>query len=176
VRERAALALVALLLAAVASTAAAADGGRATCEHQSTAGFPNAFGDAHNLVVGPLVLVGGRTYTPPDAARRFGGQKFAALVAAGHRVRIAISRRARANVALTYADSVHGSRSLSDGVRVVRFERCSRDEAGSTAGRRPVTFWSGFILTNGPRCVHLKVWIDGASKARRASIPIGRRC
>jgi hypothetical protein len=44
------------------------------------------------------------------------------------------------------------------------------------AGGRAVTFWSGFVLATAPRCLHLKIWIDGARTPRRASMPIGRRC
>ena len=70
------------------------------------------------------MLVGGRTYSPPETVREFGGQKYAALVAAGHTVRLAISPRARRTHALTYADGVNRTRSLEDGVRVVTFEAC----------------------------------------------------
>ena len=61
-------------------------------------------------------------------------------------------------------------------LRVVTFHACARRSAGSDADGRPVTFWSGFILASAPRCLHLKIWVDGASRPRRAGIPIGRRC
>jgi hypothetical protein len=91
-------------------------------------------------------------------------------------VKIAISRRARRTNALTYADAVHGARELDDGVRVVTFQSCSRRAAESDADGRRVTFWSGFILACTPRCLSLKVWVDGARTPRRARIPLGRRC
>ena len=139
----------------------------------------SGWGTMHRMRKGrpvPLVLVGGRSFTPAAAVERTGGAKYAALVAAGHSARIALSRRARAGAALTYADSAHGARAVADVVRVVRFERCSSAGAKSRSGGRRVSLWSGFILTSGPRCVRLKVWIDGSSRARRARIPIGRRC
>jgi hypothetical protein len=127
-------------------------------------------------VVGPLVLIGGRVYSSAETVRRFGGQKYPALVAAGHTVEIALSRRARRINALTYADSVHSTRNLADGLRGVTFYACSRRSAASRADGRPVTFWSGSILASAPRCLHLKIWIDGSRRARRVRIPIGRRC
>ena len=169
------------LVAALAGAGIAAAGGRpshgqATCAHQSSGGFPDAYTSSRNLVVGPLVLVGGRGYSPPEIVRRFGGQKYPALVVPGHTVRIALSPRARRTNALTYADSLHSARRLDDGLRVVTFHACERRNARSDAGGRAVTFWSGFILASTPRCLHLKIWIDGASKPRRARVPIGRRC
>ena len=174
----AACAAVAMVLAAAAVPTAVGDAssGRATCSHQSSASFPGAYTSARNLVLGPLVLVGGRAYSSPETVREFGGQKYPALVAAGHTVKLAISPQARRTNALTYADSVHGTRELADGVRVVTFKSCSGRRATSDASGRKVTFWSGFILASEPRCLRVKVWIDGARTPRRARIPIGRRC
>jgi hypothetical protein len=170
---------VCALAAAVAATAIATGRpahGHATCAGQSSASFPHAYTNSRNLVVGPLVLVEGRVYSSPEVVRRVGGQKYPALVAAGHTIRIALSSRARRTNALTYADSLHSVRRLEDGLRVVTFHACDRRHAQSHAGGRPVTFWSGFILGSKPRCVHLKIWIDGASKPRRARVPVGRHC
>ena len=77
----AACAVVAVVLAAAAVPAAAGDAsrGRATCSHQSSASFPGAYTSARNLVLGPLVLVGGRAYSSPETVREFGGQKYPAL-------------------------------------------------------------------------------------------------
>jgi hypothetical protein len=172
-----ALAAAALATTAIAAPAAAArDKGRATCERQSEASFPGAYRSARNLRVGPLVLVGGRSYSTPETVREFGGQKYQALVAAGHTVKIAISHRAHRTHSLNYADSTRGTRNVEDGTRVVSFESCSRREAESDASGRAVTFWSGFILASAPRCLSIKVWVDGARTPRRARIPIGRCC
>src|SRR5215210_3412717 len=172
--------VIACVLAAVFTGAAIATGrstrGQATCASQSSASFPGAYTSSRNLVVGPLVLVDGRVYSSPEIVRRVGGQKYPALVAPGHTVKIALSTRARRTNALTYADSMHAVRRLEDGLRVVTFHACRKRKAQSRAGGRAVTFWSGFILASKPRCVHLKIWIDGASAPRRARIPIGRHC
>jgi hypothetical protein len=173
-----ACAVVAMALAG-AGIAAAADRpsrGHATCKGQSSAGFPNSYGDSDNLVVGPLALIGGRVYNAPETVERIGGQKYPLLLTPGHTVKIAISPRARRTNALAYADGLHGARRLEQGLRVVTFHACDRRHAESRAGGRAVTFWSGFILATAPRCLHLKIWIDGARTPRRASMPIGRRC
>jgi hypothetical protein len=162
--------------AAIATAAGRPAHGHATCTGQSSANFPGAYTNFRNLVVGPLVLVEGRVYSSPGIVRRFGGQKYPVLVAPGHTVKIALSPRARRTNALTYADSLHSVRRLEDGLRVVTFHACGRRKAQSRASGRAVTFWSGFILASTPRCVHLKIWIDGASAPRRARIPIGRHC
>jgi len=122
------------------------------------------------------VLVGGRAYNSPETVREVGGQKYPALVAAGHTVKLAISRRARRTHALTWADDLHGTRKLEEGVRVVTFKACSERRAESDASGRKVTFWSGFILASGPACLQVQAWIDGARTPRRARIPLGRRC
>jgi hypothetical protein len=168
----------AMVTAALAIPAAAggASHGRATCAHQSEASFPGAYTSARNLRVGPLVLVGGHTYTSPETMRRFGGQKYPALVAAGHTVKLALSPGARRTHSLTYADAIHGTRRLEDGVRVVTFKACGQRRAASDASGRAVTFWSGSILAGAPACLRVRVWIDGARTARRARIPLGRRC
>jgi hypothetical protein len=89
---------------------------------------------------------------------------------------IAASPSARRTNALTYVDSIHSTRGLDHALRVVTFHACAKHSAGSDADGRPVTFWSGFILASAPRRLHLKIWVDGASRPRRAGIPIGRRC
>ena len=167
---------IALAGACVAAAASRTSRGDATCGRQSRAGFPNAYGSARNLVVGPLVLVEGRVFSSPEAVRRLGGQKYPALVAPGHTVKVAISPQARRTTALTYADGVAHTRRVEEGLRVVTFHACDRRHAQSTAGGRRVTFWSGFVLASAPRCLHLRVWIDGARAPRRASLPLGRRC
>ena len=171
-----AAAATALAGAGIAGAADRPSRGHATCARQSAAGFPAAYGNAGNLVVGPLVLVGGRVFTPPETVRRVGGMKYPALLTPGHTVRVALSPRARRIAALTYADGLHAVRRLDDGLRVVTFHGCDRRHARSRAGRRTVTFWSGFILASAPSCLHLKVWIDGARRPRHARVPLGRAC
>ena len=146
----------------------------ADCAGQSSAGFPGAFSHPRNLVVGPLALMGGAAYTPPDVVREFGGNKFPLLVLEGHRVTVEVPRALRKVVALGYGPLPQGHVSLRDGHAVVRFVACRRRSASRADGRR-VTFWSGFVLTSGPRCVPLRVWVDDEPAPRPAVIRLGER-
>ena len=160
-----------VVIAAMAAAGPPA-GAPATCGHQSTASFPAS---SRDLVVGPLALVGGRTSTSAETVARFGGQKYPAVVRAGHRVVVQVRS---ATTALTYADRVHaaGGRTVADGVRVVDFRSCPSGRATSRYARRPATFWSGFILASAPRCVRLRVWVDGARTPRTARVSLGAAC
>jgi|SRR5215217_914050 len=144
------------------------------CSSRSEAGFPSAFSDPANVVVGPLVLVGAAD-TPPETVREFGGDKIPALVRAGHRVTVALPRRVRPFAGLGYGPLPEGVElSPRDGHRVVTFIACRRGKrSGSTAGREPVTFWSGFVLTASPRCLPLEVWVDDERSPRRTSLRMG---
>ena len=135
-------------------------GAREKCSTRSEAGFPAAFTSADNLVVGPLALVGagGRV----GYSRVYGGQKFQALVRNGHRVRLALPRAARPGAGLAYGPLPHGDVGSRQAHRVVSFVACRRgQDSGSTGGGRPVTFWSGGVLVRSPRCVPLRIRIDG---------------
>ena len=160
----------------VAFAATAPRGERATCGHQSTASFPKS---ANNLVVGPLVLVGARQETSADTIARFGGQKYPAVILAGHRVTIELSRNATAT-SLLYADDHwddnDGDRTVADGHRVVTFRSCASRDAESTYDGHRATFWSGFMLTTEPRCLTLRVWVDDERTPRRARLPLGKHC
>jgi hypothetical protein len=176
------VALLALLIAAtLVSVAVAAvppqrpDGAAATCRHQSSAGFP---GSAHDLVVGPLVLAGARDYSSPEIVARFGGQKYPAVVLAGHRVTVEVSPSVRRSTSLLYADDDRrdGQRTVGDGHRVVGFRACPTGRGGSSYAGRKATFWSGFVLSTVPRCLKLRIWVDDERTPRRAQIPLGKRC
>jgi hypothetical protein len=148
------------------------------CSTRSEAGFPAAFSDPHNVVVGPLVLVGA-AYTPPSTVRAYGGNKFPALVRAGHRVTVAVARPAQRVVGLGYGPLPEGVElAPRDGHAVVTFIACGAGErSGSAADGRPVTFWSGFVLTRSPRCVPLDVWVDDEPSPHRTALRMGvRRC
>jgi hypothetical protein len=179
---RAAL-LAPLAVVTVGGTAVAAaprppEGAPATCRHQSSASFHKS---ASNLVVGPLVLVGARDYSSPEVIATFGGQKYPAVVLAGHRVRVELPRAVRRSTSLLYADDhwslPDGERVVADGHRVVDFRACPTGRGGgsSYAGRK-ATFWSGFVLTTVPRCLDLRVWVDAERTPRRVRIPLGKRC
>ncbi len=145
------------------------------CSTRSEASFPAAFSDPDNLVVGPLVL-DGAAYTAPETVREFGGDKFPALVRAGHRVTVALSRRTRRVAGLGYGPLPEGVElSPQDGHRVVTFIACRRGEPSGSTGDdgEPVTFWSGFVLVAEPRCVPLEVWVDDEASPRHAVLRMG---
>jgi hypothetical protein len=148
------------------------------CSTRSEASFPAGFSDVNNVVVGPLVLVGA-AYTPPHTVREFGGNKFPALVRAGHRVTVAIARSTRRVASLGYGPLPEGVElSPSDGHPVVSFIACRHGKpSGSTGDGQAVTFWSGFVLANSPRCVPLEAWVDDEPAPRRTALRMGvRRC
>jgi hypothetical protein len=148
------------------------------CSTRSMADFPGAFSNPQNVVVGPLVLVGA-AHTPASTVREHGGNKFPLLVRAGHRVTVALSRKTRRVAGLGYGPLPKGVElAPSDGHRVVTFKACRRGKnSGSNADGRPVTFWSGFVLTSSPRCVPLEVWANDEPSPRHVSLRMGvRRC
>jgi hypothetical protein len=176
---RVAIALGATAAVAVTAQTTAAKPPRgvvANCSTRSEAAFPGAFTNPSNLVVGPLVLTGGRG--SPPFAPSFHGQKFPLLVRAGHRVTLALSLRTRKFAALGYGPLPQGDVGVRDAHRVVTFIACRRGEpSGSTADGEAVTFWSGGVLATGPRCVPISVWIDGAQRPRRIVVRLGvARC
>jgi hypothetical protein len=160
--------------AAPARPAAAPTGPRADCSTQSGADFSRAFTAPENLVVGPLVLIGG-AYTPPAVVRRFGGQKFPLLVMAGHTVTITLPVAVRAFAGLAYGPLPEGPTRLRDAHRAVTFVACSSDRTISTADGAAVTFWSGAVLTRRPACLPLEIAIDGG-EPQRVGLALGRRC
>ena len=139
------------------------------CSTRSEAGFPGAFTDPRNVVVGPLVLVGA-AYTDPGTVVEFGGNKFPLLVRAGHRVTVELPL-ARRVASLGYGPLPEGVElQPRDGHRVVTFVACRRGEQSQR-----VTFWSGFVLTRSPRCVPLAVWVDDEPAPRRTVLRMGAR-
>jgi hypothetical protein len=99
--------------------------------------------------------------------RKFGGNKFPHLVAAGHTVTIDVMHE--------FASLAYGSHSRH-GHRAITFRACNRHEADSTADGKPVTFWSGFVQTTQSACIALRIWIDREPKPRHAHIALGKRC
>ena len=164
---------------APAGAASPHNGHPATCARQSAASFPGAYKDRSNLVVGPLSMIGAGRYTSATTVGRFGGNKFPALVRAGHTVTVALSRRANRSASLFYATGSGGALTetrVSDGHRAITFRACSARKAMSDADGKPVTFWSGFVVVSRPMCVRLRVWVDAEATPRRARIALGRRC
>ena len=132
------------------------------CARQSSAGFPHAFSDPHNLRLGPLAFVGahnGRTDTAEQIARTH-GRKSPALLRPGHSAVVSIDRADRSFARLEYssADRTHFGRLP----HTIRFVACRRSRAESEVDGARVTFWSGFFaLRRAPACVGLTVTIDG---------------
>jgi hypothetical protein len=176
---RLAVAVAAAAVAAVIAQTTAAKSPRGvveSCSTRSQAPFPDAFTNARNLVVGPLVLTGARGR--PQFAPSFHGQKFPLLLKAGHQVTLALSKSTRKFAALGYGPLPQGDVGVREAHRVVTFIACRRGQpSGSTAGGESVTFWSGGVLSTGPRCIPIAVWIDGAKRPRRIVIHLGvTRC
>ena len=156
---------------------------REDCSTRSEANFPGAFTDRRNLVVGPLVLVGG-AHTDASTVREFGGNKFPLLVEAGHVVTLRLAHPAR-DAGLAYGPLPQGATKLRDTHQSVTFVACPPGRpsrryspygpSGSQADGTSVTFWSGFVLTRAPACLPLEIYVDDAS-ARRVGLPVGRRC
>ncbi len=154
------------------------------CRTRSEARFPGAFTDPRNLVVGPLVLIGG-AYTPASTVDDFGGNKFPLLVKAGHTVTVRLARRVR-GAGLAYGPLPQGETTVGDTYRSVTFAACRPGRAprryspdgpsGSDADGVAVTFWSGFVLTRAPSCIPLEAYVDGARQPIQFGLPLGRRC
>ena len=163
---------VALCSVASAIATSAPIGAVENCSTQSGASFPGAFSDAHNLVIGPLVMIGARG--TPAFTSSVHGQKFPLLVRNGHRVALELTRRTRRFAALGYGPLPQGDVGVRDGHRIVTFIACGRGQgsASDVDGRR-VTFWSGGVLAVSPRCVPIRVWIDAARSPRRIVIRLG---
>jgi hypothetical protein len=144
------------------------------CATQSGADFPGGYTSPHNLVVGPLSLVGagGTPQFVWDPTAQVGFEKFMVLVRQKHRVTIELTRRTRRGAGLAYGPLPEGETYLRDTHRVVTFVAC-RTGSVSTADGRPVTFWSGSVLARSPRCVPLRIWIDKRRTPRRAVIRLG---
>lgn len=162
--------------ARAATAAAPGRPAREDCSTRSEAQFPGAFTDERNLVVGPLVLMGG-TSTDARTVREFGGNKFPLLVKAGHTVKVQIAQRGQRSAGLAYGPLPEGETQLRDTFRSVTFVACRPGvRSGSSADGIAVTFWSGFVLIRTPACVPLKIHVDKERSPRRVGLSLGRRC
>src|SRR5918995_3378712 len=63
------------------------------CFMRSMANFGPAFADPNNLVVGPLLLVGGAEFTSEAVVDAYDRKKVPVLVKAGHTVLVQLPRR-----------------------------------------------------------------------------------
>jgi hypothetical protein len=150
---------------------------REDCSTRSGATFRGAFTDPRNLVVGPLVLIGG-AYTPASTVRKFGGNKFPLLVKAGHTVTVRLPPSARAVAGLAYGPLPQGRQvTVRDAHQAVTFVACRPGgPADSSADAIAVTFWSGGVAARAPACVALEVYVDREPSPRHVGLPLGRRC
>jgi hypothetical protein len=159
--------------------AAGAPGGSTeNCRTRSEATFGKPFGDPRNLVVGPLVLVGGSEFTPASVVRSVNGQKYPVLVRAGHRVTLAVPDEARASAGLGYGRLPQGEITLDEAHKVVTFTACPANEpaySGVTKTVGATTFWSGAVVVDEPRCVPLDVYVDDEPTPRRVVLELGVR-
>ena len=152
-------------------------GVREDCSTSSGADFPGAFSNPSNLVVGPLVLIGG-AYTSAGTVRQFGGNKFPLIVKAGHAVTVRVSRRARRTAGLAYGPlPQRRETTVRDSHRTVTFVACAPGRPSENkADGVPITFWSGGVVARRPVCVPLEVYVDAEPAPRRVGLPLGRSC
>lgn len=150
----------------------------AVCSGRSEAGFPGAFEDPDNLVVGPFALVGAALPTPAGTVESIGGQKHPVLVRAGYEATLRVPASARPHISLGYGSLPQGDVGYRDGHAAVTFVACRPDEdSGSTvAPGEPVTFWSGFVFAREPSCAPLDVYVDGEPEPQRIETPLGAAC
>jgi hypothetical protein len=141
-----------------------------TCATQSGAHFPHAFANEDNLIAGPLVMIGASTFTDAATVKRFRGNKFPLLVAAGHTVTIELTRATRRFAWLSYGPNGRGRHSTTT------FRSCDPGHANSDSDGRPVTFWAGFVRASRPGCVRMHVRVDRERTPRRRQIELGARC
>jgi hypothetical protein len=142
----------------------------ARCSARSEANFPGAFANPRNLVVGPLVLIGGARPTPAGVVEEFGGQKFPLLVRAGHTVTVHLPQSTHNDPGLAYGPFG------DDPQRTITFVSCRLGVPSGSSADGAVTFWSGFVTTSAPRCVPLKVYADDARSPRSAALSLGASC
>jgi hypothetical protein len=143
---------------------------------QTSATFPGAHDDPRNLVAGPLAILGGAVFTDAVTARRFGGNKYAVVVRAGHRATVSIPASARRTASLGYGPLPEGELGVADGHHTVTFVACPAGKPPRDRTRSAVRFWMGFVMVGEPRCVPLDVYADGDPTAQRIAIELGARC
>jgi hypothetical protein len=160
---------------AAPTPAATAAGAHEDCaSNAGGAAFPGAFTNPENLVVGPLVIVGG-AYRDRDAPRLLGRQRFLVLVAAGRTVTVRLAPEARTLAGLAYGRYRDGKVKLRNSYRSVTFTACSAERSTSDIDGADATLWSGYVLTRRPECIPLEVSIDGGA-SQRVGLTLGARC
>jgi hypothetical protein len=146
------------------------------CSMRSMADFGPTFTDPKNLIVGPLLLVGGAEFTSEAVVNAYDGQKFPLLVKAGHTVLVQLPRNVWRTAGLAYGPLPQGIAKVSDAYDSIRFVACDRDEPSGSRAGEPVTFWSGFVMTSVPTCLPLDVYVDDEAAPHRVEIALGAAC
>jgi hypothetical protein len=146
------------------------------CSMRSMADFGPAFIDPHNLIVGPMLFVGGAEVTSEAVVLAYDGQKFPLLVKAGHTVTMSLPPEARSFAGLAYGPLPEGRVRVRDAHDEITFVACDRDEPSGSSAGGPVTFWSGFVMTSVPTCLPLDVYVDDEAAPRRVEIALGAGC
>jgi hypothetical protein len=141
------------------------------------------FDPKRDMVRGPFALVtikrelprlSGASYRP--SAGRLPVVKLPVGLRAGHRATLRVPATQRAHAALIFRHGTRNAKRIQDGDRAVTFSPCPPDTpafSGATVGR--TTGWAGALMVTGPRCIRLKLRVDGR---RRPAIrlPLGRPC
>ena len=173
---RSALLAVTVTLAAFFPHPAEAGDGRLvrTCSSQSQAYFPGAYRSRDNLVLGPLAWLGANMVHDDGAYGSAYRWKHPVLVRPGRTVSLRIGAAARGFAGLSY--DFQGW-SFARTARTVVFQGCLRAKARSRTDGRPVTFWSGGIVsTRGSACVPIEIRIDRGAVRRRTLALGDARC
>ena len=145
------------------------------CRSQSGYDFGDAYTNPDNIVVGPLVITNA-VYTEPETIREFGGDKIFVLLKPGHRVTLALSQETYRIASLGYGPLPEEVElTPQDGHRIVTFRACSAGRAWSSADGKPITFWSGFMLTDTFLCMPIDVWVDDEPEPREIALGMGVR-
>src|SRR3954468_15042360 len=141
------------------------------------------FDPKRDMVRGPFALVtikrelprlSGASYRP--GAGRLPVVKLPVGLRAGHRATLRVPASQRAHAALIFRQQTRNANRIQDGDRAVAFSPCppyTPAFSGGTVGR--ITGWAGALTLSGPRCIRLRVRVDGR---RRPDIrlPLGRPC
>jgi hypothetical protein len=128
--------------------------------------------DRFDVVVGPAVLQGARARARDNASmymRAHGRDptaKVPLILRPKTRLLLAIDKRDRRGAGLTYRERTRGARRVTDGYPALRFESCWPDQR---------TGWPGGFILDGPRCVRVLLWVNGADEPVRRTLRFGRR-
>lgn len=135
----------------------------AMCGHGQPTAALQQFRLHWNVVIEPIAIE--RAYRewwkPPGS--EVGFNKFFVYVRAGHKVTMELSPSTRRNAALMFGRPAASG--FASAHRVVSFVSCPNN----------LTRYVGFLFAKSPRCVPLRIWVDGDPQARTAALGLGVR-